>query len=104
MSTVRPLVDAIQLQPGGPVGSGGGGGGNAALLHPVPFYFCTDETSQRRRVLAEMLAAEGATPATGGKSYELPWCVAAVEAGGGSLDKAREWLVNWAPAREESVR
>lgn len=56
-----------------------------------PCYFCVDEGSQRRRELAEMLAAEG--------GYELEWCVAALEAEGGGLDGARTWLGNWAPRR-----
>ncbi|KAK0117489.1 hypothetical protein ONS95_011829 [Cadophora gregata] len=56
-----------------------------------PCYFCVDEGSQRRRGMAEMLAAEGV--------YELEWCVAALEAEGGGLDGARTWLGNWAPKR-----
>ncbi|EGS20171.1 uncharacterized protein CTHT_0046790 [Thermochaetoides thermophila DSM 1495] len=44
-------------------------------------WFCVDEASQKRRKIAEMLAAEGV--------YELEWCVAAVEAEGGSLERAR---------------
>ncbi|KAG4436727.1 hypothetical protein IFR05_007781 [Cadophora sp. M221] len=54
-------------------------------------HFCVDEGSQKRRVLAEMLDAEGV--------YELEWCVAALEAEGGSLDSARAWLGNWAPKK-----
>lgn len=55
-------------------------------------YFCTDEGSQKRRRLAEMLSAE--------KTYELEWCVAACEAETGNLEKARTWLQNWAPKKE----
>ena len=40
-----------------------------------------------------MLAAEGV--------YELAWCVAAVEAAGGQLDRAREWLSSWAVRKDE---
>ncbi|TRX89191.1 hypothetical protein FHL15_009889 [Xylaria flabelliformis] len=58
----------------------------------TPMYFCVDESNQRRRVLAEMLASENA--------WDLEWCIAACEAEGGSLDKAREWLMNWAPMKE----
>jgi hypothetical protein len=59
-----------------------------------PMHFCVDEVSQKRKVLAEMLAAEG--------SYELEWCVAACEgAGGADLDGARGWLRDWAPRRNE---
>ncbi|OLN94143.1 Ubiquitin fusion degradation protein 1-like protein 2 [Colletotrichum chlorophyti] len=56
-----------------------------------PMYFCVDESSQRRRKLAEMLAAEGV--------WDFAWCVAASEASSGNLDKAREWLSNWAPTK-----
>lgn len=56
-----------------------------------PIYFCVDESSQKRRVMAEMLAAEG--------SYDLEWCVAACEAESGNLDGSRQWLQNWAPKK-----
>ncbi|RDW67103.1 putative ubiquitin fusion degradation protein (Ufd1) [Aspergillus mulundensis] len=85
---VRPLVDAVDLQGKGP--------------HTSPFYFCTDQAGQQRRGLAEMLAVEEDGTA-GKKTYDLPWCVAALEAAGGELDKAREWLENCAPARGEAV-
>ncbi|KUJ20835.1 uncharacterized protein LY89DRAFT_640693 [Mollisia scopiformis] len=57
-----------------------------------PMYFCVDEGSQKRRGLAELIAAE--------KIYELEWCVAACEAETGHLDQARTWLQNWAPKRK----
>jgi hypothetical protein len=57
----------------------------------LPMHFCVDDASQKRRGLAEMLAAE--------KGYDLEWCVAAVEAETGNLDRARSWLQNWAPGR-----
>ncbi|KAI0836455.1 ubiquitin fusion degradation protein UFD1-domain-containing protein [Hypoxylon sp. FL0890] len=57
-----------------------------------PMYFCVDETNQRRRKLAEMLAAEG--------DWDLEWCIAACEAEGPDLDRARGWLINWAPSKE----
>lgn len=56
-----------------------------------PTWFCVDEGSQKRRAVAEMLAAEG--------QYEMEWCVAACEAEGGKLDGARRWLENWAPKK-----
>ncbi|KIN02241.1 hypothetical protein OIDMADRAFT_18887, partial [Oidiodendron maius Zn] len=59
--------------------------------HSAPVYFCVDETSQRRRKVAELLAAE--------KVYDLEWCIAACEAENGNLDGARQWLENWAPKR-----
>ena len=54
-----------------------------------PMFFCVDEGSQKRRGLAEMIAAE--------KVYKLEWCVAALEAEGGRMGDARTWLQNWAP-------
>lgn len=59
--------------------------------HDQPIYFCVDESSQRKKKIAELLAAE--------KLYELEWCVAACEAENGNLDGARQWLKNWAPNR-----
>lgn len=56
-----------------------------------PMYFCVDEASQRRRNLAEVLAGDNV--------WELEWCVAGCEAAAGDLDKAREWLQNWAPTK-----
>ncbi|KAF7116564.1 hypothetical protein CNMCM5793_005045 [Aspergillus hiratsukae] len=88
LALVRPLIDAVNLRRDAP--------------NTAPFYFCTDQVGQQRRILAEMLAAEGTM--SGGKTYDLPWCVAAVEATAGNLDKAREWLTNWAPAKDEDKR
>lgn len=68
------------------------------LIEGTPLHFCVDEGSQRRRKLAEMLAAE--TDMTG-KSYALEWCIGALEAESGDLDAARGWLKNWAPAKSE---
>ncbi|GAW17481.1 hypothetical protein ANO14919_069380 [Xylariales sp. No.14919] len=58
----------------------------------TPMYFCVDESNQRRKTLAEMLASE--------KAWDPEWCIAACEAEGPNLDKAREWLMNWAPMKE----
>jgi hypothetical protein len=58
----------------------------------TPMFFCVDESNQRRRVLAEMLASE--------KVWDLEWCIAASETEGPNLDRAREWLMNWAPMKE----
>jgi hypothetical protein len=66
----------------------------------TPLHFCTDEASQKRRVLADMLAAEQGVEGKGGFGQE--WCVAALEAEGGDLDRARAWLKNWAPQRSEA--
>ncbi len=66
----------------------------------TPLHFCVDEASQRRRQAAELLAAERFSgPKTAG--YALEWCVAALEAEGGDLDKARDWLKNWALQRRD---
>jgi len=56
-----------------------------------PLYFCVDESAQKRRITANMMAAEMA--------WDLEWCIAALEAEAGNVDRAREWLVNWAPTR-----
>lgn len=57
-------------------------------------HFCVDETTQKRRKMAEMLAAEGV--------WDLEWCVAAFESEGGDLAKARAWLADWAPTKAGS--
>ncbi|CAK4032797.1 hypothetical protein AC579_642 [Lecanosticta acicola] len=66
----------------------------------TPLHFCVDEQSQKRRNLAEMLAAEDGGPAGRG-GYAFEWCAGALEAENGDLDGARQWLKNWAPARAE---
>lgn len=70
---IKPLVDTVRDK-------------------EAPMYFCVDEANQRRRKLAEMLAAE--------HDWDLEWCIAASEAEGPVLDRARGWLINWAPSRE----
>ncbi|KAK3064504.1 hypothetical protein LTS18_006626 [Coniosporium uncinatum] len=70
----------------------------------TPLHFCVDEGSQRRRRTAEMMAAESSSSQpsampSGEKAYAFEWCVAALEAEGGDLDRARAWLRNWAPAK-----
>ena len=82
----------------------------------IPVHFCTDEASQKRRVLAELAAAEGDGVGKGkgkgkerddlgeGSGYELEWCVAALEAAGGDLDKARGWLRDFAPTKAEAAK
>ncbi|MCJ1357746.1 MAG: hypothetical protein MMC33_007742 [Icmadophila ericetorum] len=117
---------------GAPGGTGGGITSKDALLMIRPIleglgdlkfllHFCTDEASQRGRVLAEMLAAEGSgstaegtdskgkgkardgTESTKG-GYDLEWCIAALEATNGDLGSARTWLGNWAVSRGEVKR
>lgn len=79
---------------------GGGAAGLMAEVKPLvqevddkskPMYFCVDEGGQKRRMIADVLASEGV--------WDLEWCVAAAESEGPNLDKAREWLKNWAPAK-----
>ena len=65
------------------------------MLDQMPLHFCVDENSQKRKGLAEMMAAERRLD---GKIYGLNWCVAALEAAGGKLDQAAEWLKNFAPS------
>ena len=68
--------------------------------YTTPLHFCTDEASQRRRAVGEMLSAEKGIDGKGG--YGLEWCVAALEAEGGDLEKGRAWLKGWAPTRAEA--
>ncbi|KAJ5096241.1 hypothetical protein NUU61_005597 [Penicillium alfredii] len=88
MQLIRPLMGAVNAHPDAP--------------NTAPFYFCTDETGQRRRALAEMIAAESA--AVGGKAYDLGWCIAGADATGGDLEKTREWLTKWAPIQGEALQ
>lgn len=87
MQITRPLIDAVNV--------------HSDVPNTAPFYFCTDETGQQRRNLAEMIFAEGSS--AGAKAYDLTWCVAGAEAGGGDLDKTREWLAKWAPVLGETA-
>ncbi|KKA28960.1 hypothetical protein TD95_000912 [Thielaviopsis punctulata] len=67
---VKPLLDEVSID-------------------GAPMFFCVEELNAARRKLAEQIANEGA--------YELHWCIAAVEASNCDLDKAKSWLVDWAP-------
>ncbi|KAJ5258074.1 hypothetical protein N7524_009630 [Penicillium chrysogenum] len=84
MKLTRPLVEALNMQPD--------------VTNTAPLYLCADETSQHRRNLAELIAAESTVG--NNKVYDLPWCIAAAEAAGGDLEKAREWLSKWAPTQD----
>ena len=77
---IKPFVDAV------------------VSAETKPLHFCVYEASQTRRALAEMLKEEHGMK---GETYSLPWCIGALEAETGQLDKAREWLGNWAPTRSE---
>ncbi|KAL8697785.1 MAG: hypothetical protein Q9201_006932 [Fulgogasparrea decipioides] len=97
------------------------------LLERKQVSFCTDEGSQRRREMAEMVAMErgdgdgvvsgsvsevrdgkgngrGVERGVGGGGYDLEWCVDALEVEGGDLLKARGWLKDWAPTRDETAK
>ncbi|KAL8725296.1 MAG: hypothetical protein Q9166_007445 [cf. Caloplaca sp. 2 TL-2023] len=86
--------------------------------------FCTDEGSQRRREMGEMVAAErgegdgfvsGSVQEVGmgkgkekvksgeGGGYKVEWVVNALEVEGGDLLKARGWLQDWAVTRQEEA-
>ncbi|PPJ59363.1 hypothetical protein CBER1_05800 [Cercospora berteroae] len=69
----------------------------------TPLHFCVEPSSQKKRNLAEMLAAEDGGP-IGKGGYNFEWCLGALEAEGGDLDAARMWLKNWALARAEERR
>jgi hypothetical protein len=82
LSVIKPVLDAVAVAP--------------TVQNTAPFYFCTDEVTQQRRQLAEMLAAED--------TYCLEWCIAAVEGTTGDLDRARDWLRTRAPAKDEVMK
>jgi len=97
MAMVKPLVEGLRA-------------GSGMLM-----WFCADEGSQKRRGLAEMMAAEIEDVEIGKKGkgrmeeakavgYELEWCVAALEVEGGELDRARQWLRDYAPTKAEASR
>jgi hypothetical protein len=88
-----PTKDAIPLVKPFLQGMDGGG-------YDTPLHFCVDERGQKSRTLAEMLAEEKGIEGKGG--YGLEWCVAALEAEGGDLDRARGWLKGWAPQKAEA--
>lgn len=72
LAEVRPLVEEVEDR-------------------SRPMHFCVDEGGQKRRAVADALAAEGV--------WEPEWCVAAAESEGPNPDRAREWLRNWAPVK-----
>ncbi|KAI9786115.1 MAG: hypothetical protein M1839_007525 [Geoglossum umbratile] len=79
-----------------------------------PLHFCVDEASQRRRGLAEMMSAVDTHGQSNGKGkereasekdgYDFEWCIAALEAESGNVERAATWLGNWAPSRAEAGR
>lgn len=81
LALVKPLIDAVSVRPG--------------IVNTARLFFCTDESTQHRRTMADLLATQE------GGQYENGWCIAAVEFGSGDLGKAQEWLENWAPKKLE---
>jgi Ubiquitin fusion degradation protein UFD1 len=69
-----------------------------------PLWFCVDEASQRRRIVAQHMKEE--------QEYEVEWWVKALEevrvgngdGEGGEIARAREWLGDRAPRIGEVVR
>ncbi|EER28318.1 hypothetical protein CPC735_061910 [Coccidioides posadasii C735 delta SOWgp] len=82
LALVKPLINAVSIPVGG-----------QDLENTSPLYFCSDENNQTRRKLAELLASEA--------GYELGWGVAAIQEAGGDIDRAKDWLKNWAPKKGE---
>jgi hypothetical protein len=68
-----------------------------------PLHFCVDEGGQKRRGLAELLAADE-TIGFGRGGYAFEWCLGALEAEKSDLEAARKWLQDWAPTRSEERR
>ena len=68
-----------------------------------PLHFCVDEGAQKRRGLAELLAADE-TIGFGKGGYAFEWCLGALEAEKSDLEAARKWLQDWAPTRSEERR
>lgn len=63
-----------------------------ASSNPNPeLYLCVDETTTRKKFLAELLESESE-----GK-YELGWCIKAIETENEDLDRAKSWLNQNAP-------
>ena len=72
----------------------------ADLQSDSALHFCVNEKSQERRRLASFLEMQDDWD--GKKSWDLAWCVAALEVSReNNADKAGEWLRNWAPRRGE---
>ncbi|EED18372.1 ubiquitin fusion degradation protein (Ufd1), putative [Talaromyces stipitatus ATCC 10500] len=84
LQVIKPLIASINTQPNQTDSTAEG---------DRLFYLCADEMSQQRRVIGELIAAEGV--------YDLRWCLAALEASSGDLEKAREWMSSWAPRKDE---
>ena len=76
-------------------------------------HFCTDEASQRRRVVAEIYASENHIMDAKEKekenrgttgTYDVEWWIAALEISAGDVERAQTWLKHWAPTRAELAK
>lgn len=86
MKLTKPLAEVLTTKPD--------------ASNTEPLFFCVDETSHQRRNIAKMIAIS----TEGDKQFDLPWCIAGVEAAGGDMEKAREWLSKWAPTLDGPYR
>ncbi|KAI9363587.1 hypothetical protein BD770DRAFT_195032 [Pilaira anomala] len=69
-----------------------------ASSNPNPeLYLCVDETTTRKKFLAELLESESE-----GK-YELGWCIKAIETENEDLDRAKSWLNQNAPTKTRNT-
>lgn len=65
-------------------------------------HFCVDASAQQSRVIATVMTAESELGmGVKGGGYDFAWCIAALEAERGDADKARAWLHDYAPRRDE---
>jgi len=65
----------------------------------MPLNFCVDETTEKRKRIAERLSMMEDAEGKGGWAVE--WCVKAIGEASGDEEKARGWLEKWAVKRNE---
>ncbi|KAI9323475.1 ubiquitin fusion degradation protein UFD1-domain-containing protein [Dichotomocladium elegans] len=83
-TTLIPLIQSLQRQ--------------LTLPDPDPeLYLCVDESTTRRRLLAEMLE-EGTT-----RKYSIAWCSKALDSENEDLERAQHWLDANAPRQHVTV-
>ncbi|RMD41433.1 hypothetical protein DV735_g3688, partial [Chaetothyriales sp. CBS 134920] len=80
---IKPVLDQLKA-----------GSGHSAL------YFCIDENTQTRRVIADAMAA--ASGSSG--EYEIEWCIKALEESRNDVAQAHDWLRAHAPRINEVVK
>ncbi|KAL1954572.1 hypothetical protein VTO42DRAFT_1047 [Malbranchea cinnamomea] len=81
LAFIKPLVDSVSVRP--------------ESVNTTPLYFCTDETTQHRKEMVDVLVDQEQG------QYERIWCIAAVDRAAGDLQKAKRWLRDWAPRKGE---